>query len=197
MSLESDYSLSTTKQRLTSEQRHEELVRAATPLFAERGFFGTPTVEIAAAAGLSHGYMFKVIGSKEKLFVAVVDDCFTRIADVFAEAATRSRARTAQGVLEAIGKSYVDVVAQPDLLLIQLHAAAAAPAVPAIRDAVRRGYERLVELVRAATGVDEEALQRFFAIGMLANVIAAIDADRLDAHWAKTLVGDLIFLPAA
>jgi AcrR family transcriptional regulator len=185
------------RQRLTSEQRHEELVRAATPLFAERGFFGTPTVEIATAAGLSHGYMFKVIGSKEQLFVAVVDECFTHIASVFAGAAARTRAKTTEGRLEAIGKSYVDVVAQHDLLLIQLHAAAAAPTVPAIRAAVQQGFERLVEIVREATSADDEMLQTFFAGGMLANFIAAIGADRLDAPWATTLVGDFIFLPSS
>lgn len=68
---------------------------------------------------------------------------------------------------------------------------------PAVREAVGRGYGELVELVRRSTGVDDETLQQFFAGGMLANVIAAIGADQVDAPWAATLVGDFIFRPAA
>lgn len=168
-------------------------MRAARHVFAERGFFGTPTVDIAAAAGLSHGYMFKVIGSKEKLFVAVVDACFAEILSVFEVAAAGSAGRSPAKVLDAIGKSYAQVLADRDLLLIQLHAAAAAARVPAIRDAVRKGFAAMVEFVRSATGADDATLQQWFAIGMLANFIAAMDAERLRSRWARTLVGELVF----
>jgi AcrR family transcriptional regulator len=44
--------------RQSAAERQRQILAAARPLFAKRGYFGTPTVEIAAAAGLSHGYMF-------------------------------------------------------------------------------------------------------------------------------------------
>jgi len=177
---------------MTADERRETIVVAATRLFADRGYFGTPTIEIAKAAGLSDGYMFRLIETKEALFIAVVERSFDSILATFRAAAADADWLSPEELLDRIGKSYADVLADHDLLLIQLHAAAACTE-PAVRDAVRKGFERLVEFVRQATGVDDAAIQEFFAVGMLANFIAAMGAERLKACWARTLVGDLLF----
>jgi AcrR family transcriptional regulator len=178
--------------RFTADERREMIVAAAGALFARRGYFGTPTVEIARAAELSEGYMFRLIGTKEALFVAVVERSFDAILDTFRRATTSSDGQAPEELLDTIGKSYANVLADHDLLLIQLHAAAACTE-PAIREAVRRGFKRMVEFIRRETGVDDAAIQEFFAVGMLANFIAAMGAERLAADWARTLVGDLVF----
>lgn len=177
---------------MTADQRRESIIVAATALFAQRGYFGTPTIEIAKAAGLSDGYMFRLIETKEALFVAVVERSFDSILATFQAATAEAAGLNSEELLDRIGKFYAEVLTDRDLLLIQLHAAAACTE-PAVRDAVRRGFQRMVEFVRAATGADDATLQEFFAIGMLANFIAAMRAERLKARWARTLVGDLLF----
>lgn len=182
-------------QRQSAEERREQILAAARPLFAQRGYFGTPTVEIAKAAGLSHGYMFRLIGTKEALFVEVVRDSFAQIASTFRAAAQSVKTRSPERRLQEISVSYADVLAQRDLLLIQLHAAAASTE-PAIRQAVREGFASIVELLRELSGADDAAIQQVMAVGMLSNFIAAMDIEELDEPWARTLVGDLVFRPA-
>jgi len=183
------------RQRQSAEERREQILVAARPLFAERGYFGTPTVEIAKMAGLSHGYMFRLIGTKEALFIELVRDCFAQIESTFREAARTVKARSAARRLQAISLSYAEVLARRELLLIQLQAAAACTE-PAIRAAVRDGFASVIELLRELSGADDAAIQQVMAVGMLSNFIAAMDAEDLDEPWARTLVGELVFKPA-
>jgi AcrR family transcriptional regulator len=185
--------MATARPRQSAAERQQQILAAARPLFATRGYFGTPTVDIAAAAGLSHGYMFRLIGTKEALFVDVVRDCFAEIASALRQAArNESQAQSPGERLQEISMAYVDVVAHRELLLIQLQATAACTE-PAIREAVREGYGSLVELLRELTGADDADLQRVMAFGMLSNSIAAMAAEELHEPWARTLVGDLVF----
>lgn len=184
-----------TRRRQSAEERHEQILAAARPLFARRGYFGTPTVEIAKAAGLSHGYMFRLIGTKEALFIELVRDCFAQIEAAFREAARSVEAFSPEERLREISLSYAEVIARRDLLLIQLQAAAACTE-PAIRSAVREGFGSIIEVMRELSGADDAAIQQVMAVGMLSNFIAAMDAEDLDQPWARTLVGELIFKPA-
>jgi AcrR family transcriptional regulator len=182
----------TVRKRQSAEERQEQILAAARPLFAKRGYFGTPTVEIAAAAGLSHGYMFRLIGTKEALFIEVVRDSFAQILATLREAAGGVKARSPERRLQELSRSYADVIARRDLLLIQLQAAAACTE-PAIREAVRAGFAQVVELLRGLSGADDAAIQRVMALGVLSNFIAAMDAEALDERWARTLVGEMTF----
>ncbi len=47
-------------QRHTAEERRQEIIEVAQDLFAERGFYGTSTDEIARRAGISQPYLFHV-----------------------------------------------------------------------------------------------------------------------------------------
>ncbi|MBV8219765.1 MAG: TetR/AcrR family transcriptional regulator, partial [Solirubrobacterales bacterium] len=172
--------------------RREQILAAARPLFARRGYFGTPTVEIAESAGLSEGYMFRLIETKEALFIDVVRDSFAQILATLRAAAAGAPDGPPEAILDAIGLSYADVLAQPDALLIQLHAAAASTE-PAIRQVVRAGFAEIVEFLRTVSGADDAAIQEMMALGMLSNFIVAIDAQQLDEPWARTLVGDMFF----
>jgi TetR/AcrR family transcriptional regulator, transcriptional repressor of aconitase len=55
-------------QRLDSDERRKAIVNAAVPLFARKGFAGTTTRELAAAAGVSEGLLFKHFPSKQSLY---------------------------------------------------------------------------------------------------------------------------------
>jgi len=54
--------------RLDNQQRRRAIVAAAVPLFARKGFAGTTTKEIAEAAGVSEGLLFKHFPSKSALY---------------------------------------------------------------------------------------------------------------------------------
>ncbi|MDX6676771.1 MAG: hypothetical protein QOE31_823, partial [Solirubrobacteraceae bacterium] len=58
-----------------------------------------------------------------------------------------------------------------------------------IRDQMRRCFERLVALVERETGAGPDEVRAFFAQGMLLNVLAAMGAEEVDAHWAQVLLG--------
>ncbi len=170
----------------TAEARREEVIAAARHVVAARGYHGTPTAEIARAAGISQAYLFRLFPTKLELFLVLTEDCFDRVADTFTQAAARARA-AGEEPLVAMGMAYEELLADRDVLLLQLHTYAAADE-PRIRDAVRRGYARLVDVVRRESGADDAQLQMFFAVGMLMNVVAAMRADEVDEPWAKVLM---------
>ena len=86
-----------------------------------------------------------------------------------------------------MGLAYSELLADRELLLVQLHSHAAAAADEQVRKVARKGFERLVELVERESGLDSVLVGRFFATGMLMNVMAAIDADQVTDHWADVL----------
>ncbi len=66
--------------RAIREARREEILAAARSEFAERGFLGTTTDEVAARAGVSKGLVFRYFPTREDLFrssfEATLDDLF-------------------------------------------------------------------------------------------------------------------------
>ena len=54
--------------RLDSDERRKAIVAAAVPLFARKGFAGTTTKELAEAAGISEGLLFRHFPSKKQLY---------------------------------------------------------------------------------------------------------------------------------
>ncbi len=170
----------------TADERREEILAAAERVFAARGLYGTPTMEIAKAAGISQAYLFRLFATKSELFIALVERCNERIHRTFADAAAAAR-EAGEPVMRAMGRAYVGLLADRRLLLNQLHAHAACDD-PAIRAQMRSGFERLVELVEREPGADAQAVRRFFAHGMLLNVLAAMQAQDVDAHWAHVLL---------
>jgi len=170
----------------TADERREEILEAAERVFAARGLHGTPTMEIAKAAGISQAYLFRLFPTKAELFTALVERCNDRIERTFTDAAAAAR-RAGEPVMPAMGAAYVGLLADRDLLLNQLHAHAASDD-PAIRDQMRRGFARLVEIVERETDADPQEVRDFFAHGMLLNVLAAMQAQDVDEHWARLLL---------
>jgi AcrR family transcriptional regulator len=170
----------------TAEERREEILQAAERVFAPRGLHGTPTMEIAKAAGISQAYLFRLFPTKAELFMALVERCNARVLHTFEEAAAAARA-AGEPVMAAMGMAYVGLLADRDLLLNQLNAHAACDD-PAIRDQMRRGFAQLVDLVERETGAGAEEVRGFFAQGMLLNVLAAMQAEDVDEHWSQVLL---------
>ncbi len=76
------------KNRLTAEERRAAIVEAAVRLFAEKGFRGTTTRELAAAVGVSEPVLYQHFATKGDLYTAII------------EAICRHRDRDRDGLLE-------------------------------------------------------------------------------------------------
>jgi AcrR family transcriptional regulator len=175
----------------TAEERRETVVAAAIPIFAARGYDAGSTMEIAKAAGISQAYVFRLFPTKAELFAAVVAAASERMQDAIREASARTRAEGTDP-LASIGRVLDELNERDrDVLLIQLHSQVAAGHEPLVREAAQRCFRDLYELVGREAGATEEQLRSWFAIGMLNNVMAAIDADQVDAPWAKVLTAKI------
>jgi AcrR family transcriptional regulator len=74
-------------QRERSDATRSALIAAATPLFAERGFHGTPAELVVGRAGVTSGALYHHFGDKRALFRAVLDAVERRLAGRVAAAA--------------------------------------------------------------------------------------------------------------
>jgi AcrR family transcriptional regulator len=61
--------------RLSSEERRAAIIKAVRRAFADKGFHGTTTRELADAAGVSEALLFKHFPNKEALFCAMQLSC--------------------------------------------------------------------------------------------------------------------------
>jgi AcrR family transcriptional regulator len=60
--------------RLSSPDRRRQILRAASGLFARRGYRGTTTREIAERAGINEALLFRHFPSKKKLYWTLIED---------------------------------------------------------------------------------------------------------------------------
>jgi AcrR family transcriptional regulator len=171
--------------RKTAEERREAVLDAALAEFASRGLDGASTEAIAAAAGISQPYVFRLFGTKKELFKAVVARCFRETLELFQRAAEGKRGEPA---LKAMGTAYTDQLL-PDRTRLQAQMQAyAACDDPEVREVVRNGFGDLVAYAERVSGQPAEEITRFFAIGMLLNVIAAMDVHDGEEAWADRLL---------
>src|SRR3954454_3581147 len=161
---------SATRTLSTAEDRREAVLAAAMPVMAARGIHASPTAEIAKNAGISHAYLFRLFPTKSDLAMAVVERANQRIYDALAAAAA-AEPGSGEEKMGAMGMAYSELLEDRELLLVQLHSHAAAAEDEAIRTAARNGFKRLVDLVERETGMEKTVVGRFFATGMLMNVM--------------------------
>ena len=171
-------------QRKTADERRDEILAAAMVEFAERGLHGASTDEIAKRAGISQPYVFRLFGSKKDLFKAAQARCLRETLETFQRAAEGKRGEEA---LQAMGEAYLGLLLDRSRLMAQMQAYASCDD-PEIRAVVREGYGDLFTWTERVSGVGPAELGRFFAKGMLLNVVAAMDLLNSDEPWARRLV---------
>ncbi|MBM7505881.1 TetR/AcrR family transcriptional regulator [Agromyces aurantiacus] len=170
----------------TAEARRPLVIRAATSTFARAGYKATTVADVAAEAKISSAYVFKLFPGKEALFVAALEDCYERILEALAAGVEQAADRTPDGVLDAMGGAYAELIADRDLLLLQVHAQSAAE-VPEIGAALRRGYARVVEFASSRSGATDAAVQRFIAFGQLCHLVVTLGIEDSTEPWAVLL----------
>jgi AcrR family transcriptional regulator len=161
-----------TRTRSSSEERREQLIAAAVTEFAATGFHATSTTAIAKRAGISQPYVYALFPNKHELFLAANSHVIDRIRGSFAEAARGLE--TPDERLEAMGKAYIDLLANREEIMFQ-HQAYAAAGDPALREPVRRQFMSLFDDVVRLIGATDDDVWHFIAHGMFLNVIAALD----------------------
>jgi AcrR family transcriptional regulator len=170
--------------RKTAEERREEILDAALTEFARSGYEGASTDTIARAVGISQPYLFRLFGTKKGLYLASAERC---LADTYETFRAASEGLSGDEALKAIGMAYKGLIAEdPRRLQAQMQGYAAADDTD-IREVMRTGFGRLVELVEGK-GVSGERVVKFFATGMLINVMRSMGLDEYDRPWAKRLV---------
>jgi AcrR family transcriptional regulator len=158
--------------RRTAEERREDVIKAAASEFAMHGYHAASTSAIARRAGISQPYIYALFPNKRELFIAVYRHGCQRIEAMFREAAAGGG--TTEERIKRMGQAYIELLEDREALLVQLQGQAASGD-EEIRKAVRTRFMELVDAVRRMSGADDETLLRFFANGMLLNVVAALD----------------------
>src|SRR5437764_12738008 len=145
--------MAVTAQRKSAEERREAVLEAALEEFAARGLEGASTEAIAAKAGISQPYVFRLFGTKKELFKAVVSRCFRQTLELFQRAAEGKRGEEA---LAAMGRAYMNELLPDSTRLPAQMQAYAACEDPELRAVVRDGYGELVAYVERVSGLPPE-----------------------------------------
>jgi len=171
--------------RLTAAERRDDVLDAALIEFAEHGYEGTSTEDIARRAGISQPYLFRLFGTKKELFKASTARCFRETLQTFQQAAEGKRGEEA---LHAIGEAYMAHLESDRTWLKAQMQAYAASDDPEIRAVVRAGYGDLVAYVRRVSEADWPVVWHFFATGMMLNVLASMQVYESPDPWMTELL---------
>lgn len=170
---------------MSAEERREQVLRAAAVAFAEGGYQGTTTQDVAERAGISQPYIFRLFSSKKELFMEVVEQCFRRTVETFSKVAD---GLSGEEALHAMGMAYIELIRDPVNLLVEMHGLTAAASDPEIRLVAQRGMRKVWETAAETSGAGVDAVRAWLAAGMLCNVIAALGLEELDEPWANEVV---------
>ena len=178
--------------RMTGEARREQILAAALAAFAEGGFAGTTTDQVARAAGVSQPYVIRLFGSKQQLFLELYQQASARVIEAMEAVAAGPDAGA------EMGTAYAGLLGDRNLLRLLMHGFVAGGD-PAIGTLARHTLGAMFRTFRDRTGGTEEAARDFVAQGMLINVLLATGAPEhagedaaLDALSSCTVQGRLL-----
>lgn len=174
----------TARIRSTAGVQRTRIVSAAIEVFSRSGYWATPVADVAAEAGVSTAYVFRLFDGKLGLFIAAVEECYSRVSTALVSGAEASAASDPTARLEAMSVAYIDLISDRSLIALQVHAQSAC-SVPEIREAVQRGIAVVVRAVARETGADDDAVQRFIAYGQLCHLVVLTGLEDVDASWAR------------
>jgi AcrR family transcriptional regulator len=155
---------------MKAEDRRELILAAATAVFGDYGYVGATTDQVARAAEVSQPYVVRMFGTKEKLFVAVLDRALEKLLATFRAALAESSDVPAH---RRLGLAYVGLLRERGLLLSLMHAFVLGTD-PVIGHEARCGFLRVYAYIRDEAGFSPDEAQAFLAGGMLANTMIGL-----------------------
>jgi len=155
--------------RMKSEERRELILEAATGVFGQFGYYGATTDQIAKAAGVSQPYVVRMFGTKERLFIEVVERALVFILKSFRAVL----AAGAHDLTHRLGSAYVELLRQRGLLLSLMHSFVLGGD-PVIGPRARQGFLEVYAFLREEAGFDPEEANRFLEGGMLLNTLVGL-----------------------
>lgn len=174
---------------MPAQKRRELILQAATAVFAERGYAGATTAQVAKAAGISQPYVVRIFGTKEKLFLEALDRALGKLLDSFriviadydgerlaekVAALAPDKGTGRQAHLKAlISFAYADLIQDRGILLMLMQSFIAGHE-PAIGARARDGFVEIYRLLRDEAAMGEEATRDFLAHGMLMNTLISL-----------------------
>lgn len=155
--------------RMKAADRRELILEAATAVFGAKTYVGTTTDEVARAAGVSQPYVVRLFGTKEKLFIAVIERAYGRLIDEF----RRALPGDADGRAERMGRAYTGLLAERGMLPVIANSTALGGEAE-IGKVARAGFSDIWRFIRDEAGFTAEETREFMATGMLINAIVGL-----------------------
>ena len=172
--------------RIPAAERRELILEAATAVFAERGYAGTTTDQVARAAAISQPYVVRMFGTKENLFLEAMDRALGKVFDAFrgviaAYDSGELAAEPAQldpslgsgrpeQIKALMGVAYADLIEDRGILMMLMQSFVTGHET-VIGPRARDGFLALFRLVRDEAGLEAEQARDFLAQGMLMNTL--------------------------
>jgi TetR/AcrR family transcriptional repressor of uid operon len=135
-------------------ERRQTILDAARACFAKKGFHGTSTAEICAAAGMSPGNLFHYFPSKQAMIAAIVDEEGVSTAAYFE---TMGQENDLYAALVTFMDGVLDLAADPAFASLTLEIAAEAMRQGDMRSRVERNDKAMRDALHA---VLQEAASR-------------------------------------
>ncbi len=178
-------------ERIPAGERREQILAAASRVFGERGYVGATTDQVAQAAGISQPYVVRMFGSKENLFVEVLERALDKLVLAFRAAIADSTA-AGENVEQRgarIGAAYADLISDRGILLSLMQGFIMGHD-PVVGEHARTGFLTIYGILRDEAGLEPDDVVDFLAHGMLFNTLIAMKMT--DAYGADAQVDELI-----
>jgi AcrR family transcriptional regulator len=182
------------RRRMPVGMRHQQVLEAAVAAFAEGGYAGTTTDQVAQLAGVSQPYVVRMFGGKQALFLATHTHVVERIEAVFRTAVAQRDPSVMP--LEALAHAYAGLIPDGDLLRVIQHGFVEGGH-PTFGPVVRACLTKIYSLVRELTGVTPEEARDFVAGGLLINTLVSVgltehaDEDSAAAELLRCTLGKM------
>jgi AcrR family transcriptional regulator len=179
MSTMAEPRVSEPQRRMPAEQRQQQILEAAVTAFAEHGYAGATTDQIARLSGVSQPYVVRIFGGKHALYIAAHTHVIDRIDAAFRTAAEQRDDSVSP--LDALRQAYIGLIPDRNLLRMMQHGFTMA-ADPQLGATVRDCLVRIYRLVRELSGATPQEARDFVASGLLINTLVTVELPQAAAN---------------
>jgi AcrR family transcriptional regulator len=189
-------------QRLPAEERRQKILDAAITVFAERGYAGAGTADIATAAGIGEPTIYRYFPNKIELYTSTVRYCAEEIMKAWEEIAEENE--DPLNALLSLGQWYHQSMQErPDILRLRFRSLMDVTA-PELTDWARETQQEFRDFIHAlfvrakeegrlkATTDPDTMTLLFMAVGALLdqmNLLGTVDVEARDL----VALGNLMF----